>query len=48
MVKIDAKVTRPTKEIVMNSKEINVQSAEVLGKDGLLPNEHAICKTTID
>ncbi|GKZ51733.1 hypothetical protein AbraIFM66951_006956, partial [Aspergillus brasiliensis] len=33
-VKIDSKVTRPTKEIVLNSKEIEVQDAEVLGNDG--------------
>ncbi|KAK1141994.1 hypothetical protein N8T08_008317 [Aspergillus melleus] len=33
-VKIDARVTRPTKEIVLNSKEIEVQNVEVLGKDG--------------
>ncbi|KAI9041713.1 M1 family metallopeptidase [Aspergillus affinis] len=31
---IDARVTRPTKEIVLNSKEIEVQDVEVLGKDG--------------
>jgi hypothetical protein len=34
LLKIDAKVTRATKEIVLNSKEIVVQTAEVLGKDG--------------
>lgn len=34
MVKIDSKITRATKEIVLNSKEIDVQSAEVLGADG--------------
>ncbi|KAJ5044098.1 hypothetical protein NUH16_000895 [Penicillium rubens] len=33
-LKIDLKVTRATSEIVLNSKEIEVQSAEVLGKDG--------------
>lgn len=40
LVKIDVKVTRPTKEIVLNSKEIDVELAETLGKDGLFPNEH--------
>jgi hypothetical protein len=45
VVKIDAKVTRPTKEIIMNSKEINVQAAKVVGKDGLLPEEHGTCRT---
>jgi len=38
LVKIDTKIIRPTKEIVMNSKEINVRTAEVLAKDGLLPD----------
>lgn len=38
MVKVDSKVTRATKEIVLNSKEIDVQSAEVLGADGLCLN----------
>ncbi|KAJ5317271.1 hypothetical protein N7508_001779 [Penicillium antarcticum] len=33
-VKIDLKFTRPTSEIVLNSKEIEVQNAEILGKDG--------------
>jgi aminopeptidase N len=33
-LKIDLKVTRSTSEIVLNSKEIEVQSAAVLGKDG--------------
>ncbi|GCB19566.1 alanine/arginine aminopeptidase [Aspergillus awamori] len=33
-VKIDSKVNRPTKEIVLNSKEIEVQDAEVFGNDG--------------
>lgn len=45
VVKIDAKVTRPTKEIVLNSKEINVQTAEVLRKDGLLLDDHGTCRT---
>ncbi|KAJ5134097.1 hypothetical protein N7526_005462 [Penicillium atrosanguineum] len=40
VVKIDLKLTRSTKEIVLNSKEINVQTAEVLGKNGLLLNDH--------
>lgn len=39
IVKIDAKITRPTGEIVLNSKEIDVQAAEVLGKDGSFPME---------
>ncbi|KAJ5095184.1 hypothetical protein N7532_007475 [Penicillium argentinense] len=34
IVKIDLKVTRATKEIVLNSKDIEVQGAEVLSKDG--------------
>jgi hypothetical protein len=34
-VKIDLKVTSPTSEIVLNSKEIKVQTAEILGKDGM-------------
>lgn len=34
LLKIDTKVTRATKEIVLNSKEIEVQNAEVLAKDG--------------
>ncbi|KAJ5698266.1 Alanine/arginine aminopeptidase [Penicillium macrosclerotiorum] len=34
VVKVDATVTRTTKEIVLNSKEIEVQSAEALKKDG--------------
>ncbi|GAT27660.1 aminopeptidase B [Aspergillus luchuensis] len=34
IVKIDSNVTRPTKSIVLNSKEIEVQDAEVFGKDG--------------
>ena len=38
VVKVDSKVTRATKEIVLNSKEIDVQSAEVLGADGLCLN----------
>ncbi|CAG8402659.1 unnamed protein product [Penicillium salamii] len=33
-LKIDLKVTSATNEIVLNSKEIDVQNAEVLGKDG--------------
>ncbi|KAJ5105123.1 Peptidase M1 alanine aminopeptidase/leukotriene A4 hydrolase [Penicillium alfredii] len=33
-LKIDTKVTRATNEIVLNSKEIDVQRAEILGKDG--------------
>ncbi|PWY86328.1 aminopeptidase B [Aspergillus sclerotioniger CBS 115572] len=34
VVRIDSKITRPTREIVINSKEIEVQDAEVHGKDG--------------
>ncbi|KAJ9288246.1 hypothetical protein DTO280E4_6045 [Paecilomyces variotii] len=34
VVKIDLDVTKPTKQIVLNSKEIDVQSAEILAKDG--------------
>lgn len=33
-MKIDLQVTRATSEIVLNSKEIDVQNAEILGKDG--------------
>ncbi|EAW14671.1 M1 family metallopeptidase [Aspergillus clavatus NRRL 1] len=33
IVKIDCKISRPTKEIVLNCKEIEVQNVEVLGKD---------------
>ncbi|KAJ5518446.1 Peptidase M1 alanine aminopeptidase/leukotriene A4 hydrolase [Penicillium expansum] len=33
-LKIDLKVIRATNEIVLNSKEIEVQNAEILGKDG--------------
>ncbi|CAG7981479.1 unnamed protein product [Penicillium olsonii] len=33
-LKIDLQVTRATTEIVLNSKEINVQNAEILDKDG--------------
>ncbi|KAJ5908004.1 Alanine/arginine aminopeptidase [Penicillium taxi] len=35
-LKIDTKVIRTTKEIVLNSKEIEVQSAEILALDGTL------------
>ncbi|KAJ5745559.1 Alanine/arginine aminopeptidase [Penicillium odoratum] len=34
LLKIDTKITRTTKEIVLNAKDIEVQAAEVLGKDG--------------
>ncbi|KAL4870169.1 hypothetical protein BDV12DRAFT_62326 [Aspergillus spectabilis] len=34
IVKISAKVNGPTKEVVLNSKDIEVQHAEVLGTDG--------------
>ncbi|KAJ5874451.1 Small GTPase superfamily [Penicillium soppii] len=33
-LKIDLKVTRATSEIVLNSKEIKIQNAEILSKDG--------------
>ncbi|KAF9883029.1 hypothetical protein FE257_004312 [Aspergillus nanangensis] len=33
IVKVDLKVNRSTKEIVLNSKEIEVQSAEIVNKD---------------
>ncbi|KAL4949935.1 peptidase family M1-domain-containing protein [Aspergillus filifer] len=34
VVKISSKVSSPTKEVVLNSKEIQVQHAEILGADG--------------
>ncbi|KAJ6004839.1 Alanine/arginine aminopeptidase [Penicillium herquei] len=34
LLKIDTKITRATKEIVLNAKEIEVQDAVVFGKDG--------------
>ena len=34
IVKIDSKITRSTKELVLNSKEIEVQKAEIFEKDG--------------
>ncbi|KAL4886368.1 peptidase family M1-domain-containing protein [Aspergillus karnatakaensis] len=34
IVKINSKVNGPTKEVVLNSKEIEVQHAEILGADG--------------
>ncbi|GES65620.1 aminopeptidase [Aspergillus terreus] len=34
LVKVDLTVKHPTKEIVLNSKEIEVQTAEVFAKDG--------------
>ncbi|KAJ5404074.1 Alanine/arginine aminopeptidase [Penicillium cosmopolitanum] len=34
IIKVDTKITRATKEIVLNSKDITVQSAEVFGQDG--------------
>jgi hypothetical protein len=33
-LQIDLSVTRATSEIVLNSKEIEVQNAEILEKDG--------------
>jgi len=45
-VKVDAKVTRSTKEIVLNSKDITVQSAEVLGKDGMVQVKHIVQSTS--
>jgi aminopeptidase N len=35
IIKVDTKITRATKEIVLNSKDITVQSAEVFGQDGM-------------
>lgn len=35
VVKIDLDVTKPTKQIVLNSKEIDVHSAEILAQDGM-------------
>lgn len=35
LLKIDLKVIRSTKEIVLNSKEIQVQNAEVLSENGM-------------
>jgi hypothetical protein len=37
-LKIDLNVNRATREIVLNSKEIDVQNAEILGKDGMSRN----------
>jgi aminopeptidase N len=34
LVKIDAKVAEPTEEIVINTKELEIQSAEVFSADG--------------
>ena len=34
LVKIDTKVTEQTEEIVINTKELEIQSAEVFGEDG--------------
>ncbi|PYH42793.1 M1 family metallopeptidase [Aspergillus saccharolyticus JOP 1030-1] len=34
IVKVNGRVTRPTKEIVLNSKEIDVKKVEVYGEDG--------------
>ncbi|KAF7593156.1 hypothetical protein BBP40_011869 [Aspergillus hancockii] len=38
IVKIESKITRPTKEIVLNSKDIEVQQAEVFRKDEPSPD----------
>ena len=35
IVKINSKVSGPTKEVVLNSKEIEVQHAELLAADGM-------------
>ncbi|KAE8147945.1 peptidase family M1-domain-containing protein [Aspergillus avenaceus] len=35
IVRIDSKITHATNEIVLNSKEIEVQQAEIFGKDGI-------------
>jgi hypothetical protein len=34
LVKIDSKVAAATEEIVINTKELEIQSAEVFGADG--------------
>ncbi|PYI13669.1 putative aminopeptidase [Aspergillus violaceofuscus CBS 115571] len=34
VIRVKARVTRPTKEIVLNSKEIEVQKVEIHGEDG--------------
>jgi hypothetical protein len=34
LVKIDSKITEATGEIVINTKELEIQSAEVFGGDG--------------
>ncbi|KAM5441604.1 hypothetical protein MferCBS31731_003285 [Microsporum ferrugineum] len=38
-VKIDTRITRPSKEIVINVKAIDVQSAEISAKDGSAANK---------
>lgn len=35
VVKIDTRILSPTKDIVLNSKEIDVQSASISTKDGM-------------
>ena len=35
IVKIDIQVAEPTKELVLNAKEIQVQNAETLGRNGI-------------
>lgn len=44
IVKIDTKITRPAKEISLNSKEIEVQDADIFAKDGVLHDPVALCK----
>lgn len=39
VVKIAAKVNRPTNEVVLNVKEIDIQAAEAIGQDGTLLTE---------
>jgi hypothetical protein len=34
LVKIDTKIAESTEEIVINTKELEIQSAEVFGEDG--------------
>lgn len=34
LVKIDSKVKQATTEVVINTKELEIKGAEVLGKDG--------------
>lgn len=40
IVRIDSTITRPTQEVVLNCKEIEVHKAEILGKDGSSKKQH--------